>query len=622
MTDAWGITDGYHDTDGGWHPTSDSTRAVLRAAMGEPHLEAPPPSPPMWFVVAGSAPGLQGPCDLLLEDGTVLTSLNQLPPDLPVGYHDLVPLDGFAPTRVVVTPRRCRLPERMWGWAAMLFALRSSGSWGMGDLADLRELSRWSASLGAGAIMVNPLHAISPHPDVDPSPYFASSREWRNLLYLRVSELPGAGTLGEELVDLDAQGRALNSSDRIDRAAVFGLKLRALRTLFGAVEASGQEQAAFDTWRARQGAGLRTFATFSALAEDHGPNYQQWPAELRHPTSPAVAAFARANERRLRFHEWCQWHLDRQLADAGSSGVALISDLAVGFDACGADGWAYQDLLATGCRIGAPPDTFNTAGQDWGLPPFVPFRLRQSLYEPIVATMRSAFAHCGGIRIDHVMGLFRLYWVPPEGGPADGAYVRYPASDLLDIVAVEAHRAGGFVVGEDLGTVEDEVVRDLADRGILSYRLLLFEDDPTAVTARALASVTTHDLPTTIGAHSGKDLADRQRLGLPGADAGDGGLTEHVRRLAGPEATTPEEVVLALTEHLASTPSLVLLATLDDAVANADRPNMPGTIDEWPNWRLPLPVTLEQLEEHPLPRKIADVLDRAVRTTTPTTEEA
>lgn len=612
MTDAWGITDGYHDTDGGWHPTTDGTRAVLRAAMGDPELAAPPPPPPMWFVVAGSAPGLQGPCDLRLEDGTVLSGLRQLPPDLPVGYHDLHPVDGYAPTRVVLTPRRCRLPERTWGWATMLFALRSAGSWGIGDLADLRELARWSASLGAGAIMVNPLHAISPHPQVDPSPYFASSREWRNVLYLRVDELPGAGTLGPELEALAAAGRALNGTPHIDRAAVFELKVRALRALFDQVEASGQGQAAFDSWRTAQGTSLRTFATFSALAEDHGPNYADWPAEYRHPAGPAVAAFATTHERRLRFHEWCQWHLDRQLADAGRSGVALLSDLAVGFDARGADGWAYQDLLATGCRIGAPPDTFNTAGQDWGLPPFVPWKLRQAGYEPIIATMRAAFAHCGGIRIDHVMGLFRLYWVPPEGGPADGAYVRYPASDLLDIVAVEAHRAGGFVVGEDLGTVEDEVRRDLADRGILSYRLLLFEDDPSAVTAQALASVTTHDLPTTIGAWSGRDLADRQRLGLPGADAGDGGLGEHVQRLAGP-ATTPEEVVVALHEHLAATPSLVLLATLDDAVANPDRPNMPGTTDEWPNWRLPLPVTLEELEVHPLAHRVAGVLDGAVR---------
>jgi 4-alpha-glucanotransferase len=494
----------------------------------------------------------------------------------------------------------------------MLFALRSAGSWGMGDLADLRGLARWSASLGARAIMVNPLHAISPHPDVDPSPYFASSRLWRNLLYLRVTELPGAGVLGEELMRLDEAGRALNESARIDRAAVFELKRLALRRLFEVSDASGLEHAAFEAWRAAQGPSLRTFATFSALAEEHGPNFALWPEELRHPGRPEVARFAAANEPRLRFHEWCQWHLDRQLADAGRSGVHLLSDVAVGFDAFGADGWAFQDLLATGCRVGAPPDTFNTAGQDWGLPPFVPWKLRHACYEPIVATLRSAFAHCGGIRIDHVMGLFRLYWVPPEGGPADGAYVRYPASDLLDLVAVEAHRAGAFVVGEDLGTVEDEVRADLSDRGILSYRLLLFEQDPAEVTAQALASVTTHDLPTTVGAVSGKDQADRERLALPGSDSGDGGLGEHVRRLAGDDATTDEDVVVALHEQLAATPSLVLLATLDDAVANPDRPNMPGTTDEWPNWRLPLPVSLEELEQHPLPRRLAAVLDAAV----------
>ena len=200
---------------------------------------------------------------------------------------------------------------------------------------------------------------------------------------------------------------------------------------------------------------------------------------LRNPASPDVRRFTVEHEPRVRFHEWCQWQIASQLASAGTAGLGLITDLAVGFDPSGADGWAYQDLLAADCRVGAPPDIFNQAGQDWGLPPFVPWKLRAARYEPLIRTMRAAFDHAAGIRIDHVMGLFRLYWLPPGVGPVDGAYVRYAGQELLDLVTLEAHRAGAFVVGEDLGTVEDDVREELAERDILSYRLLWFEDEPT-----------------------------------------------------------------------------------------------------------------------------------------------
>jgi len=619
MTDAWSISDGYFDTVGNWHPTTDETRAHLRAAMGAEDLDAPPAAAPLWFVPAGSAAPLTDPCDLVLEDSTTLPAIRALPPDLPTGYHDLHPLDGGPATRLVITPRRFRLPMRMWGWAAQLYAVRSARSWGIGDLGDLTTLVQWAADLGAGVMLINPLHAAAPTRPQENSPYSPTSRLWRNVNYLRIADVTGAAALGAELGALDDAGRRLNRSPRIDRDAIHQLKMDALTRLHRAFEAEDGQRATFESWLLDQGASLRRFATWCALAERYGPAYPAWPAQYRHPDSPAVATFAAAEPGRIRFHEWCQWQLDMQLDRAGGAGVPLVADLAVGFDPNGADAWAYQDLLGQGCRVGAPPDTFNPAGQDWGLPPFVPWKVRAAGYEPFIATMRANLAHCGGLRIDHVMGLFRLYWIPPGGGPADGAYVRYPADDLLDLLALEAERAGAFVVGEDLGTVEDEVRDELADRGVLSYRLLWFEEGPPPTyPEQALASVTTHDLPTIAGVWTGADLADRRRLGRAGDGSDEALFRARIRQATGvAEDASVEEVVVETHRALAEAPSLVVTATLDDAVATFDRPNLPGTIDEWPNWRLPLPRTLEQLVADELPRKVASALDAGVRLRSP-----
>jgi len=291
-----------------------------------------------------------------------------------------------------------------------------------------------------------------------------------------------------------------------------------------------------------------------------------------------------------------------------------MADVAVGFDPCGADGWIFQDLLAEGCRVGAPPDIFSPDGQDWGLPPFVPWRLQMARYEPYIATIRSAFTACGAIRLDHVMGLFRLYWIPPDHTPHDGAYVRYRAADLLDLLALEAHRAGAFVVGEDLGTVEDEVRDELAARHVLSYKLLWFEEGPTSeLPEQALAAVTTHDLSTVAGVWTGHDQAARVQLGFAEQGQPDP-FAERLGELTGLQGdATLDDVVLQAHDALVAAPSLVVLATLEDAVASPDRPNFPGTIDEWPNWRIPLPVGLEELTTHPLALAVASVLDRGVR---------
>jgi 4-alpha-glucanotransferase len=287
----------------------------------------------------------------------------------------------------------------------------------------------------------------------------------------------------------------------------------------------------------------------------------------------------------------------------------------VGVDPGGADAWLWQDVFALDMAVGAPPDEFNTLGQDWGLPPFDPWRLRAAGYGPFVETIRSSLRHAGGLRLDHVMGLFRLFWIPRGGSPADGAYVRYPASELLDIVALECRRAGAYVVGEDLGTVEDQVREEMAARDILSYRLLLFEDrPPPQYPERAMAAVTTHDLPTIAGLWTGSDLDDQRRLGTEPNVESTEAMCRRLQHMTGvPADAPPDEAVARLYGALGSSPCMLLAAALDDVLAVAERPNMPGTVDSWPNWSIALPAPLEDLMADPRSRTIAGALARPPR---------
>jgi 4-alpha-glucanotransferase len=289
-----------------------------------------------------------------------------------------------------------------------------------------------------------------------------------------------------------------------------------------------------------------------------------------------------------------------------------MQDLPIGVDPDGADAWAWQDSLATGASVGAPPDRYVKRGQDWGLPPFVPHRLRALGYQPFIETIRAALRHAGGLRIDHVMGLFRLFWIPLGLTPAEGGYVRYPADDLLAIVALESHRAGAFVVGEDLGTVETGVRERLAANGVMGYRVLWFEDGPTArYPELAMAAVTTHDLPTIAGLWSGADIAEQHALGL---EPNETALEATRKRLSVATGTAPgsriEDVIEGTHRVLARAPSLLVTATLDDALAVPERPNVPGTTQERANWSIALPAPLETLQTTPLALRIAAALAR------------
>ena len=585
-------------------PIAPEVRAAILAAMGLGHAERPSDAPRVAVVRRGAA--LPTPGEVILEDRTALGRLDHLPRDVPYGYHRLARDDG-GEQLVITGPGRCHLPVglRVWGWAVQLAAARSRRSWGIGDLGDLRELAAWSAGVGAGFVAVSPLGAPNPGPVPEASPYYPSTRRFGNPLHLRVDELPGA----EAVEDLARAGRALDAERRIDRARVLAVKLAALERLWAA---GPPDAAAFAAWRAERGEVLERWATFAVLTERLGPGWQSWPEPYRDPSGSAVAAAAREGPDRVAFHAWVQWCFDRQLADA-SAPLRRIADVPVGVDPGGFDAWDWQRQLAIGASVGAPPDRFNHAGQDWGLPPFIPHRLREAGYRPFIETIRAQLRHAGGLRIDHVLGLFRLWWIPAGDGPARGAYVRYPTDELLEIVALESDRAGALVIGEDLGTVPPGVRRELHRRHLLSTRLVLFERvAPSRYPRQAFAGITTHDLPTTAGALTGTDLADQAAAGVRPDSAGLALLRSRLLAAAGRGAATAlDDLVVALHRRLAASPSALVAATLEDALRVEERPNLPGTVSsQRANWSLALPVPIEELGADP---RVASVVEAMTR---------
>jgi 4-alpha-glucanotransferase len=591
--DAWGIQERWVDADDRLHRVSAETIERLRAVIGTPPPDLERRAP----LVArpGRDLGL-GRVRVDCEDGTAREVEGRLPDDFPLGYHRLRTEDGTE-RRLIVSPGRCWLPERRsWGWTVQLYAARSAGSWGVGDLGDLRTLREWTEAEGGGFLLVNPLHAVAPTPPLESSPYLPATRRFRNPVYLRADEVPGydgADVPEEDLARLVTQ-------PIVDRDAAWDLKRPALLAAYRRTEGTDGDPD-FATWREHHGAALAEFATWCALSEEHGPDWRTWPADLQQPGAPGVAGFRETHAEQVGFHAWLQWQLDVQLRRA-SGDLTVLQDLPIGVSGGGADAWAWQDVLARGVTVGAPPDALNSLGQDWGSPPLVPWRLRAADYEPFIESVRATIAGAGGLRIDHVMGLFRLWWIPKDADATEGAYVRYPSDDLLDIVALESHRAGAVVVGEDLGTVEPGVSEALAERRILSYKVLWFEDDdPADWPEAALATVTTHDLPTVAGLWTGSDARDQ--LATTGMSEADvlSGREELLGRLARDglrDDATPAEAVAAAYRQLVRAPSLLVSLALEDAVLEERRPNVPGTVDR-ENWQIPLPVPVDELANTP-----------------------
>ncbi|MEV7972914.1 4-alpha-glucanotransferase [Cellulomonas sp. NPDC089187] len=570
----------------------------------------------------------------------------QIPEALALGWHRLhaeTP-GGRVRSPLVVVPDRLDLPAPVaqhprWGLMVQLYSVRSRESWGVGDLRDLADLAWLTAADGADFLLINPLHAAEPAPPLTPSPYLPTSRRFSNPLYLRVEDIHEAGYLSaadRALIEWAAEpALALDGDDGpIDRDAAWAAKREALEVLF-AVPRTPARDAAFAEFRQREGRGLADFALWCALVERHGPG--PWPEDLSGPIAPGALRARTELADRVEFYAWLQWLADQQLADAqraareAGMAVGVMHDLAVGVHPGGADAWALGGVLAGAASVGAPPDMYNQQGQDWSQPPWHPGELARAGYQPYRDLLRTVFRHAGAVRIDHIMGLFRLWWIPRGQAPGTGTYVRYDPEAMIGILLLEAQRAGAMVIGEDLGVVEPGVRELLAERGVLGTSVLWFEKDeqgrplrPEDYRRLALSTVTTHDLPPTAGYLAEEHVALRERLGL---------LTEPVpvvraQAQAEREAMlaalrgqgliaadpTEREVVEALHRYVLRTPSVLVGVSLADAVGERRAQNQPGTDTEYPNWKVPLAdgagtlVTVGELVRHPRYRSLVQAL--------------
>jgi 4-alpha-glucanotransferase len=549
--------------------------------------------------------------------GEIVLELGLAPPE---GYHTLevsvfaAGTERTATQSLIVAPRACRRVRPLFGVFANLYTVRSAGDWGVGDLGTLAELLEWTARQGGDFVGVNPLHALR-NRGWEVSPYSPVSRLYRNPIYLD----PGAAP-----PELRAERDALRASDAVEYERVMALKRRALEPLHAAAVPSDAYRRFVET----EGEPLERFAAFEALADHFGHgDWRRWPDAYRDPRSPEVAAFCAERAGDVDFHRWLQFELDRQLGAAAERGrraglrVGLYQDLAIGTSSCGADLWANPHLFLQGVSIGAPPDEYSANGQNWGLPPVDPRALREDRYDFWIRLVRASLRHAGALRIDHVMGLFRQFWIPEGASGTDGAYVRFPADDLLGILVLEARRHGAVVVGEDLGTVPPEVPPALRRRGILSSRVLYFEQEDGRFRAAAeyepasLATANTHDMPPLAGFWSGRDIELRRQAG----ELADEEAVERTRRdrervkramlerLAAegvlPSAEAPArgaELRGAVHEFLCRTPAAMVGLNLDDLVGATEPVNLPGVpFERYPSWTRKLPTPVEALAQDP-----------------------
>ncbi len=587
------------------------------------------------------------------ESGDRVLRRFTLPDDLPEGYHGIVLSTSGNPQsdahcRLIVAPRRCWGPEdavgpdRVWGLSCQLYSLRSGRNWGVGNFSDLARLSSDAAKQGADLIGLNPLHALFPAEPTQCSPYSPASRVFLNVLYIDAEAVPEFSDCGAAIAltadpEFQVRLKAARASELVDYPATAALLFPVLEAVFAHFQANAgpARRAAFDAFRAEVGPPLRRFALFMALQEHFVAeadlsmmDWRRWPLPFQDPDSGDVADFAEAKSGRVAFHEYLQWLADEQLAAAADSAaragmrVGLYRDLAVGVGPASATAWAEGGALLPEASIGAPPDLLNRVGQDWGLAPLGPAALRDAGYRPFIAAVRANMRHAGALRIDHAMGLMHQYWVP-KGLKADqGVYVTYPFQDLLRILALESRRQRCMVIGEDLGTVPAGFRETMAEAGILSYRVLPFERTEGDLFARAetypeaaLVTGSTHDLATLAGLWAGRDLHWRRTLSLyPDDEVRDTDASERIadrRRLidalidaglwpADPPVDTEAmefdtALMIALQRFLAVTPSRLHVVPLEDALRMVEQMNLPGTIDEHPNWRRKLPLPIDQV---------------------------
>ena len=578
-----------------------------------------------------------------------------MPQNTGLGWHTLhAEAAGVAAeSTLVVTPARLATAagleaRRGWGLATQLYSVRSRRSWGVGDFADLAELAAVAGAHGADYVLVNPLHAADPVPPLEPSPYSPSTRRFFNPLYLRIEAIPELAYLKpkkQSLVHgLMKQARKLNKdATRLDRDKVYAAKLAALELIFG-VRRSPSRQLAFEEYCRRAGAGRDNVALGCAIREDRDADDPCWGDPSAALGSPLAETLRGELAERIEFHRWLQWLCDEQLEFAQQASrkagmrLGVVNDLAVGVDLQSSDAWTLRGVLAPGVSVGAPPDMYNQLGQDWHQPPWHPTRLAEAGYKPFREMLATVLRHSGGIRVDHILGFFRLWWVPEGNSPADGAYVRFDHDAMIGILALEAHRAGAVVIGEDLGTFEPWVRDYLAARGILGTSILWFENDgdaplpPERYRLQALSSVNTHDLPPTAGYLAGDHVTLRNELGLLQRPAEDERLEHNAKLekmidllrqrglLPSDDAGSEQERIEALHRLLAQTPSMLLGVALVDAVGERRVQNQPGTTSaQYPNWQVPLansegdPVLIDDLEEDDRFNSLLAAVEEAMR---------
>jgi len=591
---------------------------------------------------------------IAMEGQTWVRKQARIPVALPLGYHEISAQVGerAATTRYIVTPDRAyTLPflgrgGRTAGIAVSLYGLRSARNWGCGDFRDLLDLIDWVADdLGASFVGLNPLHAIHNRRPFNTSPYLPNCTFYQNFLYLDVEgmeDFPRSRRAQRcfQSPATQAEIQALRQAEFVEYDRVAAIKLRLLKLLFAQFlreqrQGTGRARE-FARYIAEEGALLEKFATYCALDEHlHQRNpdswtWPQWPLEYRDPDSPAVTAFRRRYWRRVMFYQYLQWQIDLQLRRAQQKArdrglaIGLYHDLALATDSFGSDLWAHRPFYASGCRVGSPPDEFSPKGQDWGFPPPASERHREDGYCLFAESIRKNCRHGGALRIDHVMRLFRLYWIPNANDATQGAYVREQSEDFVRILALESVRNRVVVVGEDLGTVEPEVRKTLARYGILSYRLFYFEKNSKGefrtsdqYPAQALVSSTTHDLPTLAGFWAGADIEARRAAGT----IDDAGMrTQQEQRAAekqkmldvlfaldlmpgaSPRASDYPELTGALHNaivgFLARTPSQLLAINQEDLTKELYQQNLPGTTWQYPNWGRKMRFTVEELRKH------------------------
>ncbi|RLP06287.1 4-alpha-glucanotransferase [Propionibacterium australiense] len=547
--------------------------------------------------------------DLVLEDGYHYRAHGVV--DVP-GYHVLHTATGQR-RFVIAAPERLRTPERCWGWQIQLYSARSRDSWGIGDFRDLGRICRIAHSQHAYCVQVSPVHAIAPVSNPQDSPYSPASRQFLNLLHIAPGHAPGAERV--DLSDLSEAGRALNGERLIDRPAVWALKKEALLRIWQV--ARTEEDIEYVDFCRHRGRALRMFAIWCAIADElDNSNWREWPGELHRPDSPAVLRWAEEHADKVAFYSWCQWIAEAQYAEACTCGVDVVADLAVGFDQGSEDAWVFQDSLCFDFEIGCPPDTYNIEGQRWGLPPFNPQELIRNDFGPFIEMVQEGLRHAKALRIDHVMQLWRLYWVPKDGTAADGVYVDYPVHALLAILRLEAMRAGAWIVGEDMGTVPPGVRESMADIGMLANRSAM-RVDTDDFPELGVGTSSTHDQVTIAGLVTGADVEALRRIGKNA----DWAQIEHTRRsLAADAGIDPDkpchqvdgqdvhDAILARYRRLSSAPSRVVLAVLDDAAMVRERPNMPGTVGVYPNWCLALPEPVGHTMLSPMTRDLVQLL--------------